>query len=373
MTCELIAGSAMANWLVKFKPSQILPWMLLFPTLIILISGLILFHLFHIQLVILIPLLLQGLALAWLNIQFNIYQSQGWIGRRNKLQIALETVKLLSLIAVLFFLPAGLMTPIKVKWMLTVLAIVTSVVLMFSFAKTWNIWKSSIPVLPPPKGIFFEGLWAQFGHFILFFINKFPLWFVAQFLGDSLAGVFANALLIADTIWIFSGSFGTIIHARVIRNDRVNYHQRLVRRYIDLSFIGTIILCLGVWMIPNNLYVGIFGPNFENLKSLTMWLFPGIIFMGISSTIGNYLHAMNRFKQIFLHHLCAFFVTILALLWGLKLGLNFEIVVIAMNLGYLTLLILHINAVRRLVKKDFNLKFNILLISRLFSIKVKNK
>lgn len=102
MTCELIAGSAMANWLVKFKPSQILPWMLLFPTLIILISGLILFHLFHIQLVILIPLLLQGLALAWLNIQFNIYQSQGWIGRRNKLQIALETVKLLSLIAVIF-------------------------------------------------------------------------------------------------------------------------------------------------------------------------------------------------------------------------------------------------------------------------------
>lgn len=373
MTGELLAGSAMANWLVKYKPSQILPWMLLFPLVVIGISGIVLLFVFQISGAILFPLLLQGLALAWLNIQFNIYQSQGWIGRRNTLQIALETVKLLSLIAVIFLLPKVLNTENRVVAMLTVLAIVTGVILVFSMSRTWKIWQESFPVLPAPKGIFFEGLWAQFGHFVLFFLNKFPLWFVAQLLGDSLAGIFANALLIADTIWIFSGSFGTIIHARVIRNSNKQYHQRLIRRYVDFSLLGTLILCLGVWVIPNRLFVGIFGPNFENLKSVTVWLFPGILFMGLSSSIGNYLHAMNRFKRIFVHHLAALLVMILVFFWGMKVGVNFQIVAIGMNLGYLILLILHLNAVGKLVKNDFNLKFNILLIKRLFSIKIKNR
>lgn len=373
MIGELLAGSAMANWLVKFKPSQILPWMLLFPLMVIGVSGFLLHYFFHLPEFVLWPLLLQGLALAWLNIQFNIYQSRGWIGRRNKLQIALETIKLISLIAVIFMLPKVLNTESRVVAMLTVLAIVTGVLFLFSFTKTWSIWQKSFPVVRPPKGIFFEGLWAQFGHFVLFLLNKFPLWFIANFLGDSFAGIFANALLIADTIWIFSGSFGTVIHARVIRNDRVQYHQRLVRRYIDLSFLGTVILCFGVWVIPNEWYIGIFGPNFESLKSNTIWLFPGILFMGISSTIGNYLHAMNRFKRIFLNHLGAFFVMSMVFLWGMKFGVKLEIVAIGMNLGYLILLILHLNAVRQIVKNDFNLKFNTLLIRRLFSIKVKNR
>ena len=373
MTGELLAGSAMANWLVKYKPSQILPWMLLFPLVVIGISGGILFYFFQISRAILWPLLFQGLALAWLNIQFNIYQSQGWIGRRNKLQIVLEALKLLSLIAVIILLPKVLNTENRVEVMLTVLAVVTGVVLIFSFAKTWKIWEHSFPVLRAPKGIFFEGLWAQFGHFVLFFLNKFPLWFVAHFLGDSLAGIFANALLIADTIWIFSGSFGTIIHARVIRNSNEQYHRRLIRRYVDFSLLGTFILCLGVWVIPNGIFVGIFGPNFEDLKFVTMWLFPGILFMGISSSIGNYLHAMNRFKRIFVHHLAAFIVMILVFFGGMKFGVNIQIVAIGMNFGYLVLLILHLYAVDKLVKNDFNLKFNILLIKRLFSIKIKNR
>ena len=373
MIGELLAGSAMANWLVKYKSGQILPWMALFSTSILVVSGVVLRFVIKLPTEILFPLLVQGLGLAWLNIQYNIYQSKGWIGRRNKLQMGLELCKLLTILGAVFFFPLNnlIFHGGKVQEMLVILASVTIMFLCLSVYKTLSVWKEAFAVQLPPKGIFFEGLWAQFGHVVLFFMNKFPLWLVAHFFGDSAAGVFANSLLIVDTIWIFSGSFGTVIHSRVIRHSNIHYHQRLIQRYCDFSLMGTIVLCIGVILVPNTIYVGIFGSNFEHLKSTTMWLIPGILFMGLASTLGNYMHAIHHFKRIFLNHLVSFLLMMGVFLLGYFQDLDQRIILLGMNFGYLMLLLLHLNSTKWVFKNDFNLKFNILLIRRLISIKLR--
>ena len=366
---ELLAGSAMANWLVKYSPAQILPWVALFSLGVLGISGTVLHFVFHISWALLIPLLVQGLSLAWLNIQYNIYQSQGWIGRRNKLQLALEGLKLLSLLLVAFLIPAQDVVSLNIQSMLEVLATVTFGVLCFSMVKTRNMWKSAFPVLSPPKGVFFEGLWAQLGHFMLFLVMKSPLWFIAYLLGDSEAGVFANALLIADTVWIFSGSFGTVIHSRVLRNSSKVFHERLIRRYIDFSLLGTLVICMVVIIIPNDLFIMVFGENFAMLKMEFIWLIPGIIFSAMSTAIGNYLHGMNRFKALFKNHFIAFIALILVVSIGNQLGFGLNSVIISMDFALLVLLISNLISINWLFKSRLQLGFNLLLIKRLAMMK----
>ncbi len=366
---ELFAGSAMANWLVKFKPAEILPWVAAFSLGVLLISGGVLHFLCHISLALLIPLLVQGLSLAWLNIQYNIYQSQGWIGRRNKLQVVLEGLKLLSLLLVAFLIPAQDVISFNIQSMLEVLATVTFGILCFSFFKNRNMWKSAFPIMPAPQGVFFEGLWAQLGHFMLFLVMKSPLWFIANLLGDSEAGVFANALLIADTVWIFSGSFGTVIHSRVLRNSSKVFHERLIRRYIDFSLLGTLIICTVVTIIPNGIFTVVFGENFTMLKMEFIWLIPGIVFSAMSTAIGNYLHAMNRFKALLKNHFIAFVVLVVAVLIGNQLAFGLNSVIISMDFALLVLLISNLISINWLFKSRLQLGFNLLVIKRLARMK----
>ena len=372
MFVELFAGSAMSNWLVKYRPSQIIPWVYLYIFFILALSAVVLNFVFHIDSKIIAILLSQGFALSMLNVEYNIHQSMGWIQKRNKLQMTLEGLKLISLLIFVFFIPRQLNYHTNIEYILIILTLVSFFILSISTKFiTHEIHKKGFPPEAPPKGVFFEGIWAQLGHFVLFLVSKAPLWLVAKYLGDSQAGVFANALLIADTIWIFPGSFGTVIHSRVIRNSKETYHQRLLKRYIEFSFIGTLFIGLLLLMTPNFIFTGIFGENFTLLKYYTLLILPGILFISMSSTIGNYLHATNRFKELLRNHalsLCA----LLGVIWvGFQYKLSIEMVALGMNLAFLTLLILHLYTINWQFNKGLELRFNILLFRRLVVIRLR--
>ena len=370
MFVELFAGSAMSNWLAKYRPSQILPWVYLYILFVLALSAVVLYFVFHIDSKIIAILLSQGFALSLLNVEYNIHQSMGWIEKRNKLQMTLEGLKFISLLIFIFFIPRKLNYHTNIEFILIILSLVSFFILSTSTRFiTYEIHKKGFPPEAPPKGIFFEGIWAQLGHFVLFLVSKAPLWLVAKYLGDSHAGVFANALLIADTIWIFSGSFGTVIHSRVIRNSKESYHQRLLKRYIEFSFIGTLFIGLLLFLTPNFVFTGIFGENFSLLKYDTLLILPGILFISMSSSIGNYLHATNRFKELLRNHIFALCV-LLGVIWvGFHYKFSIEMVALGMNLAFLTLLILHLCTINWLFKSRLELGFNLLLIRRLAKMK----
>ena len=124
-------------------------------------------------------------------------------------------------------------------------------------------------------------------------------------------------------------------------------------------------------MTPNFIFTGIFGENFTLLKYDTILILPGILFISMSSTIGNYLHATNRFKELLRNHalsLCA----LLGVIWvGFQYKLSIEMVALGMNLAFLTLLILHLYTINWQFNKGLELRFNILLFRRLVVIRLR--
>ena len=394
MVSEVVAGGALANLLTKYSVRRILPTAWVFLLLVLCIAYLIGWFVWvipnagdypicldHPKVITLNLLFFQGLFLGGLNIQYNLYQAQGWVNQRNRLQVSMEVLKLLGLLLCFeamygFIIPKNAAIELSVSMhiaerlmdgqtlhylhgfnemaILWILVYASGLVWVYSLWQSRSLFKGgamqSIQSSPqemgqsrhgsnngsfwssiqPPKGMFNSGFLSQLGHILLFLLYRLPLWWMAAQFGNSEAGLLANALLIADTIWIFGNSYGTILHSRMLvssgslSGDRNNgdesalasqqrKFQKLLSRYVVISSSGTLLAVLAAMLVPNALYIFVFGETFSGLKETLFMISPAVIFLGISAPIGHYLHAQNRFKGLIVSYGSA--VVVLVVLW----------------------------------------------------------
>ena len=394
MVSEMVAGGALANLLTKYSVRRILPTAWAFLLLVLCIAYLIGWLVWvipnagdypicldHPKVITLNLLFFQGLFLGGLNIQYNLYQAQGWVNQRNRLQVSMEVLKLLGLLLCFeamygFIIPKNAAIELSVSRhiaerlmdgqtldylhgfnemaILWILVYASGLVWVYSLWQSRSLFKGGVmqsiqsspqemgqfrpglnngsfwSSIQPPKEMFNSGFLSQLGHILLFLLYRLPLWWMAAQYGNSQAGLLANALLIADTIWIFGNSYGTILHSRMLvssgsfSGDRNNgdvsapasqqrKFNKLLSRYVVISSSGTLLAVLLAMIVPNALYVFVFGETFSGLKETLFLISPAVIFLGISAPIGHYLHAQNRFKDLIVSYGCA--VVVLVVLW----------------------------------------------------------
>lgn len=394
MVSEMVAGGALANLLTKYSVRRILPTAWVFLLLVLCIAYVIGWFVWvipnagtypicldHPKVITLNLLFFQGLFLGGLNIQYNLYQAHGWVHRRNKLQVFIEVLKLFGLL-LCFEAMYGIIFPknaaielslsshtaerlingqtlhylygfneMAVLW---ILVYASGLVWMYSLWQSRSLFKGGAiqsqnprhqevnqtqlasfngsfwSSIQPPKEMFNSGLLSQLGHILLFLLYRLPLWWMAAQFGNSEAGLLANALLIADTIWIFGNSYGTILHSRMLvssgslSGDRNNGEvsapaaqqrkfNKLLSRYVVISSSGTILAVLLALFVPNAVYLFVFGDTFSHLKETFLFISPAVILLGISAPIGHYLHAQNRFKDLIISYGAA--VLVLMVFW----------------------------------------------------------
>lgn len=394
MVSEMVAGGALANLLTKYSVRRILPTAWVFLLLVLCIAYVIGWFVWvipnagtypicldHPKVIKLNLLFFQGLFLGGLNIQYNLYQAHGWVHRRNKLQVFIEVLKLFGFL-LCFEAMYGIIFPknaaielslslhtaerlingqtlhylygfneMAVLW---ILVYASGLVWMYSLWQSRSLFKGGAiqsqnprhqevnqtqlasfngsfwSSIQPPKEMFNSGLLSQLGHILLFLLYRLPLWWMAAQFGNSEAGLLANALLIADTIWIFGNSYGTILHSRMLvssgslSGDRNNGEvtapaaqqrkfNKLLSRYVVISSSGTILAVLLALFVPNAVYLFVFGDTFSHLKETFLFISPAVIFLGMSAPIGHYLHAQNRFRDLIISYGAA--VLVLMVFW----------------------------------------------------------
>jgi O-antigen/teichoic acid export membrane protein len=57
-------------------------------------------------------------------------------------------------------------------------------------------------------------------------------------------------------------------------------------------------------VLPSGIFVWVFGKGFETLKDTSLLLIPAILAVAASSLFSHYLHAVNRFKALFIANVC---------------------------------------------------------------------
>jgi O-antigen/teichoic acid export membrane protein len=343
MLVEFVAGSAVANWIARYGIAAILPYVFLAP-----VAGSLLLSIAW-------PYLgwpweqswfrLQFLALAFLNIQYNLYQAQGWVERRNSLQWLLEFAKFVGFAGLLYLWSTDnpnhevCCGDQKLDGVIRVVSIAIVGVLLISMYRTHRLIRASLPKKPWPKGLLKEGFWAQVGHLLLYLVYRLPIWTLNQRGESAEAGVFSNALLVADAFWLFANSFGSVLHSRVLRSANRAFHARLVRRYTLISLMATTAACLVLVFVPASWFIAVFGEDFDQLKMRCVELIPAIICLAGSASLGHYLHAEGAFKALAL----SYGTSLLALLIGLEI-LPY---IYALDVAFAVLLVINGLQVRR--------------------------
>jgi O-antigen/teichoic acid export membrane protein len=298
---DYVGGSNLANALQRHSMASVFPVSIVWSLVVILMGFVGLSYFITSALAWKVSSL--ALPLLLLNIQYNVQQGLALVRQRNRLQLLLEVLKLLLLLSFAF---TTLSLSVSVSSVITSMVIAYAVVLILSTGLlNQEIGLALKNRQWPPGELFTHGFWSQNGHLAQFLAYRLSLYTLTFLLGNhSAAGIYANALLIADAIWIFANSFGTIAHVRILRSKNENFKADITLRYAIFALFGTVLACLFMAVLPSGIFVWVFGKGFETLKDTSLLLIPAILAVAASSLFSHYLHAVNRFKALFIANVC---------------------------------------------------------------------
>lgn len=344
---EYVGGSSLANMLVRHPAGQLLPFSHLW-ALAVVVVGSFVFSIFYTpEHTIFIAAL--ALPLAFLSIAWNIFQGLAMVYQRNVLQMILEGVKLVLLVVAAWL--AGVLgeqlVPLRVeisefntRSIIWIYSVASTFVLVFAWVLLKNRIKRGELKFLPPNELISSGFWSQNGHLVQFLNYRLSLILLASITGtNEAAGVYSNVLLIADTIWIFGNSFGTIAHMRLLQSKNQRFRADITLRYAVISTAGTAAAVLLSVLIPSTLFTAVFGADFIELRSTLLWISPAILALGASTLFSHYLHAVNRFRVLLLSNLAGLALqVVLALMLIPQMGLKGA--ALAADAGFLLILII---------------------------------
>lgn len=383
MVNELFVGSALANWIALYGLRRFLPRivgvslsMLSLAALLAWVAGTTdntsfesaITNQSNAPFVLLALLLCWSGILIFQNVAMNFFQSRSEILEKNRWLVGFELLKVGGLLTLIFGLSVQVVPLYYVVLSLVFSGLIWSILCLSRLASL-NAFKPlyTKAELPNIRHTWKEGIWAQTGQIILFLVYRTPLLLTSYIMGDAAAGIFANMLLVIDTVWIFANTLGSIVHGRALAIYNELKREKLGLRFATFSFWGTFLLSMGVVAIPMDWYARIFGAEFAQMSDLFRQSLPGIWALGFFAPLGNLFHAQNQFKQLVVHHSIGLLVMALMILTVYVIFDNITVMhlIWSWNLALSTILGLHIFRRKFVYPQKGFFKVNTLLTYRL--------
>lgn len=158
------------------------------------------------------------------------------------------------------------------------------------------------------KIILRQGFWVQGGQAIQFLNYRINFFLIAIILNDSALGIYNNAIILVESIWILGHSMGQMQHMRILNTEDEKEHLTLSNRVILVNFGGSLLLMGVLMLLPSSFWVFLFSSDFKDIGQLFIYLGPGVLCFSISNIINHFLHARNAFKSIALANLAGLIV-----------------------------------------------------------------
>lgn len=162
------------------------------------------------------------------------------------------------------------------------------------------------------KSILKIGFWAQNGHLVQFLNYRANFFVIVYFLGEANLGVYSNAIVIAEALWIFGHSLGQIQHIQILNSDNVQFHKKITLKFIGINALFTVTSLIILLAIPAIFWEWLFSKQFSAIHQLLLALSPGIIVFSFSNIFNHYFHATNSFKLIVMVNLVGLIVGIVS-------------------------------------------------------------
>lgn len=209
--------------------------------------------------------------------------------------------------------------------------VILGIYLLFK-GKTFKLFKFSFKNF---KSIYTYGLGNETSNFFQFLNYRLTFYFISELLGYKELGIFSVAVSIAEAIWIISKSTSAIHFSNVINSNNKNENISQTSLLAKQNFFISLGLCSIFFFIPNDVFIFIFGKSFNNVKSITLYLIPGIIAIATSNLYGHYFAGIGNYKVLKNKSYVGFIST---LIFAALLIPNFKLIgaCITINISYIT-------------------------------------
>lgn len=197
----------------------------------------------------------------------------------------------------LFFIQSQMLGKFEINYIMALfVALVLGVVISYRFARPALLLVDTTFVFETE--ILKQGFWVQSAQAVQFLNYRLNFFLVAFFIGDSSLGIYNNAVILSESTWILGHSIAQMQHIKILNTTGESNHLKITHSMMGYNFLGTFLLVLGLFLLPQEFWTLLFGFGFEDIRMLLLLLSTGVISFSLSNIINHGLHATDRFKAI---------------------------------------------------------------------------
>jgi O-antigen/teichoic acid export membrane protein len=159
---------------------------------------------------------------------------------------------------------------------------------------------------------FLFGIQEETGTFLQFLNYRLPYYFLSYYCGLASIGVFSIGVALSESIWVISRSISLVQYSNLLNPDRKDA-GKAVSDTLQLSVYSLVLsaVCVVVaLLLPSEVYIFVFGPEFVSLKWIILLLSPGILLVSAAKVYGHYFSALGQLRVLVVSSACGAVVSL---------------------------------------------------------------
>lgn len=147
---------------------------------------------------------------------------------------------------------------------------------------TESAWK---PLL---KAAFGMGFMAQTTNLAQFVAYRIQFYLIDVATGKEAVGIFSTAVSLAEAVWMITQSISLVQLSRIVQSDDKQAAAQWSLPWFKISIILSTLVLGVLLLLPKEVFVWVFGKDFNQISSLLLALAPGVLTLAGSNILAHY-------------------------------------------------------------------------------------
>lgn len=184
-----------------------------------------------------------------------------------------------------------------------------TVAIIISSIQVFGVFKNQHSDLPlfEPKHIIKNGFYNQLANLSHMLSNRYNFYLLGNTI---LVGIYSSSSSLIESLWIISGSVSPIILTHIANAKDSTNNARLTFLLAKICFLLSLFFVVVLYFIPRDFFVFLLGEDFIHVKTVMLYLSPGILFISFATIISHYFAGLGKQKILVIANGFGLLVTI---------------------------------------------------------------
>lgn len=182
-------------------------------------------------------------------------------------------------------------------------AIILSIIQVASIFKHHN----NDLILFEPKRIIENGFYNQLANLCHMLSNRYNFYLLGNTI---LVGIYSSATSLIESVWIISGSVSPIILTFIANEKDPKNNAKITLLLAKICFLLSLCCVVVLYFIPRDFFVFLLGNDFIHVKTVMLYLSPGILLISFATIISHYFAGLGKQRILLVANSCGLLTTI---------------------------------------------------------------